>query len=44
MGKPESFGRAIMKRLGTKISFNGKISTYKKNDNYEADYLNGLLK
>lgn len=43
MGKPESFGRSIMKKLGTKISFNGKTSTYKKNDNYEADYLNGLL-
>ena len=42
MGKPVSFGRAIMRKLGTKIRFDGKTSYYKKNDNYETNYLNGV--
>lgn len=43
MGKPSSFGRAIMKKLGVKVKFTGKTMVYKKRDNYETEYLNGNL-
>lgn len=35
MGFSTTWGRRIIKKYGTKISFNGKISTYKKIETYE---------